>query len=138
MHRQPHDDHDGKKVWLSERECEQYLAGVEDTSKRIACGLALWSGLRVGEIVSVAPDHVDAAPQGTMLRVPEANAKGRNIGRRRSHSTSPQRTGMSTMSAGSQTRRNSWTRLSGRSGGGWQARRALRRGDRRRRVVRLS
>lgn len=75
MYREPHADRDAMKVWLSESEVEQFISGVEDTDRRIAFGLAFRSGLRVGEIVGVAPEHADRGPQGPMLRIPEENAK---------------------------------------------------------------
>ena len=76
MHRRPHDERDGMKVWLSESEVEQYLSVAEDTTHRIALGLAFRCGLRTAEIVAVAPDDVVDGPAGTMLRVREEGAKG--------------------------------------------------------------
>lgn len=76
MHRQPHDERNDMKVWLSLSEVEQFLA-VNDTDRRLAFGLGLRCGLRSQEIVGVTPDDVDAnAPQGTMLRVRGSVAKG--------------------------------------------------------------
>ena len=75
MHRQPHDERDDMKVWLGEQEVEQFL-DVNDTTRRIAFGLGLRSGLRSGEIVQVTPADVVDGPAGTMVRVREEIAKG--------------------------------------------------------------
>ena len=75
MHRQPHEARDDRKVWLSASEVEQFL-DVSDTTRRIAFGLGLRSGLRSQEIVGVTPDDVADGPQGAMVRVREAIAKG--------------------------------------------------------------
>ena len=47
MHRRPHDEHEGMKVWLSASEVEQYLGTVEDTTHRIALALAFRCGPRI-------------------------------------------------------------------------------------------
>lgn len=65
MHRWPHEDYDGMEVRLSAAEVEQSIGGVADTDRRIAFGLAMRSGLQVGEVASsprpIAPNspHVD-------------------------------------------------------------------------------
>lgn len=74
MHRRPHDEHDGMKVWLAKAEVEQFLDAVEDTTHRIALGLAFRSGLRSAEVVQVTPVDVVDGPAETMLRV--HNGKG--------------------------------------------------------------
>lgn len=75
MHRQPHEQRDDKKVWLSASEVATFL-DVDDTTRRLAYGLGLRSGLRSGEIVGVTPDDVARGPQGEMVRVRESVAKG--------------------------------------------------------------
>ena len=59
----------------AEDEVEQFL-GVTDTTRRIAFGLGLRSGLRSGEIVQVTPADVTDGPAGMMVRVRKAVAKG--------------------------------------------------------------
>jgi integrase len=76
MYRRPHDEQDGMKMWLSASEVEQYLDHVEDTTRRIALGLAFRCGLRSAEVIEVAPADVVDGPAGTMLRVREQGAKG--------------------------------------------------------------
>lgn len=71
MHRRPHDEHDGMKVWLAEAEVEQFLDAVEDTTHWIALGLAFRSGLRSAEVVEVTPtDVVDGTVRAVEGRPP--------------------------------------------------------------------
>lgn len=69
MHRQPYDDREEARVWLSEGEVEQFLAGLTDTRQRIAFGLGLRCGLRPEEIVNAVPADLVDGPAGVMLRV---------------------------------------------------------------------
>lgn len=69
MHRQPYDDREEARVWLSAGEVEQFLAGLTDTRQRIAFGLGLRCGLRPKEIVNAAPADLVDGPAGVMLRV---------------------------------------------------------------------
>ena len=75
MHRQPHDDRDDKMCWLSAGEVDQFITGVDDTTRRLAFALGLRCGLRSCEIVGVTPDDLTRGPQGPMLNVREDVAK---------------------------------------------------------------
>ena len=69
MQMEDHDDHDGRKVWLTEEEASELIATAADTEQRIAFGLGLRCGLRCKEIVGVTPRDVTDGPAGAFLRV---------------------------------------------------------------------
>jgi len=69
MQMEDHDEDDGRKVWLSEEEADEFLATADDTQQRIAFGLGLRSGLRCKEIVDVTPRDITSGPAGWFLRV---------------------------------------------------------------------
>ncbi len=69
MQMEDHDDHDGRKVWLTEEEASEFIATADDTEQRIAFGLGLRCGLRCKEIVEATPQNVTEGPAGAFLRV---------------------------------------------------------------------
>jgi len=58
MHRESHDDHDGKKVWLNSDEINKLLSIIDDTEHHVAIGLMARCGLRTDEVTSVTTDDV--------------------------------------------------------------------------------
>ncbi|WP_256403469.1 site-specific integrase [Halorubrum salinum] len=69
MNLRPHDEQDGKKVWLSESEVSKLEAIASDTEQTIAFGLGARSGLRSKEILDVAPQDVVETDAGWVVRV---------------------------------------------------------------------
>jgi len=69
MNLRPHDEEDGKKVWLSEDDVQKLEATAADTEQQIAFGLGARGGLRSAEILDVAPQDVVDTDAGWMLRV---------------------------------------------------------------------
>lgn len=69
MNLRPHEEEDGKKVWLSEDDVEKLEQTAADTEQQIAFGLGARCGLRSAEILDVAPQHVVDTDAGWMLRV---------------------------------------------------------------------
>jgi len=69
MKLRPHDEEDGKKVWLSEDDVQKLEATAADTEQQIAFGLGARGGLRSAEILDVAPQDVVDTDAGWMLRV---------------------------------------------------------------------
>lgn len=74
MNRQPHDNRDDMKVWLSDDEVDQLLEAATDTERRIAFALGAQCGLRSHEVLEICPENVVDTDAGTMLRV--ENGKG--------------------------------------------------------------
>ena len=64
-----HDNHDGKKVWLTIEEINLLLSMADTTQKKIAFSLGAQSGLRIDEITSVTPRDVIETPVGPFVRV---------------------------------------------------------------------
>lgn len=60
---------DGKRVWLSEREIQQFIDQAEDSRQRAAFLLGARHGLRRKEILDVAPVHIRETDVGTILRI---------------------------------------------------------------------
>ena len=58
MNLRPHDDGDGKKVWLSRDDVDALEETASDTEQRIAFELGVRCGLRSAEILEVAPQDV--------------------------------------------------------------------------------
>jgi len=58
MNLRPHDDGDGKKVWLSRNDVDALEETASDTEQRIAFELGVRCGLRSAEILEVAPQDV--------------------------------------------------------------------------------
>lgn len=69
MNLQPHDQEDGKKVWLSESEVEKLEETAEDSEQTIAFGLGARCGLRSAEILEVSPQDVVETDAGWVVRV---------------------------------------------------------------------
>ena len=69
MNLRPHEEEDGKKVWLSEDDVQKLEATAADTEQQIAFGLGARGGLRSAEILDVAPQDVVDTDAGWMLRV---------------------------------------------------------------------
>ncbi|MFC3476289.1 tyrosine-type recombinase/integrase [Halobacterium litoreum] len=69
MQMEDHNEDDGRKVWLTEEEADQFLDAADDTQQCIAFGLGLRCGLRCKEIVDATPRDVTDGPAGTFLRV---------------------------------------------------------------------
>jgi integrase len=69
MNLRPHDDGDGKKVWLSRDDVDALEDAAADTEQRIAFELGVRCGLRSAEILEVAPQDIVETDAGWMLRV---------------------------------------------------------------------
>ncbi|WP_121822856.1 tyrosine-type recombinase/integrase [Halostella salina] len=69
MKMENYDSREGKKVWLTEQQVEEFLGDADGTQQRIALGLGARCGLRVGEIVDVTPADVVETPAGARVRV---------------------------------------------------------------------
>jgi integrase len=69
MNLQPHEQEDGKKVWLSESEVEKLEETAEDSEQTIAFGLGARCGLRSAEILEVSPQDVVETDAGWVVRV---------------------------------------------------------------------
>jgi len=69
MNLRPHDEEDGKKVWLSKDDVVELEDAAEDTEKLIAFALGARCGLRSAEILDVAPQDIVQTDAGWMLRV---------------------------------------------------------------------
>lgn len=66
-----HEDDDGRRVWLSSQEVEDFLDRPSEQEQRISLALGARCGLRSHEIIKVAPEDVVDTDAGTMLKVPE-------------------------------------------------------------------
>lgn len=60
---------DGKRVWLSEREIQQFIGEAENAEQRAAFLLGVRSGLRREEITDVVPAHVHETEVGRVVRI---------------------------------------------------------------------
>lgn len=60
---------DGKRVWLSEHEIQQFIQQAQDSEQRAAFLLGARSGLRRKEILDVTPGHVRDTEIGRVLRI---------------------------------------------------------------------
>lgn len=69
MNLREHDEKDAMKVWLSQREVDQLLEHLGDTTKRVATALGVRCGLRSFEVLEVRPRDVVDTDAGVMLRV---------------------------------------------------------------------
>jgi integrase len=69
MQLEDYNDDDGKKVWLTAEELDDYLLGIDDTEHTIALGLMARSGLRTDETTAVAPQDIVTGPAGAFVRV---------------------------------------------------------------------
>ena len=69
MNTTPHDNQDGRKVWLSEDDVDLLLDAAKDTERRIAFALGCQCGLRSAEILDVTPNDVVDTQAGHMLTV---------------------------------------------------------------------
>ena len=67
MNCEPHENHDGMQVWLSEDDVDQLLDAAKDTERRIAFALGCKCGLRSAEILDVSPDDLVDSDVGHML-----------------------------------------------------------------------
>jgi len=64
-----HENSDGRKVWLTEEEVDEFLAEAETTEQKIAFGLGARCGLRAHEITAVTPRDLTETPAGQFVRV---------------------------------------------------------------------
>jgi integrase len=71
MNLRPHEEEDGKKVWLSDQEVDKLEEVAVDTEQTIAFGLGARCGLRSAEILDVAPQDVVETDAGWVVRVGE-------------------------------------------------------------------
>jgi hypothetical protein len=55
MNLRPHEDGDGKNVWLSRDDVDALEDAASDTEQRIAFELGVRCGLRSAEILDIAP-----------------------------------------------------------------------------------
>ncbi len=69
MNTTPHDNQEGRKVWLSEDDVDLLLDAAKDTERRIAFALGCQSGLRSAEILDATPNDVVDTQAGHMLKV---------------------------------------------------------------------
>ncbi len=60
---------DGKRVWLSEKEIQQFIAEARNPEQRVAFLLGARHGLRRKEILEVTPAHIRETDVGTVLRI---------------------------------------------------------------------
>lgn len=69
MRLKEYDNSDGRKVWLSHVETDQFLEHADSTEKKIAFGLMARCGLRCDEATSITPPDVVDTPVGPRVRV---------------------------------------------------------------------
>lgn len=60
---------DGKRVWLSEKEIQQFVDQARNSEQRVAFLLGARHGLRRKEILEVSPADLQETDVGTILRV---------------------------------------------------------------------
>ena len=69
MKMKDHPESDGRRVWLGRDEAKQLFDKAGSTEEKIAFGLGLRCGLRVGEIVDVMPRDIVDTEAGRYVRV---------------------------------------------------------------------
>jgi len=69
MRLKDYDTQDGKRVWLSEREIQQFLDEAQGPRQRAAFLLGVRCGLRRDEILEVRPAHLHETEIGQVLRI---------------------------------------------------------------------
>lgn len=69
MRLKDYDEKDGKRVWLSEKEIQQFIQEAQSPEQNAAFLLGARSGLRRKEILDVQPAHIRETEVGQMLRV---------------------------------------------------------------------
>ena len=69
MNVREHDNSDGMKVWLSQKDVGHLLAQASNTERNIAFSLGAQCGLRSAEVLDVAPRDLVDTEAGHMLQV---------------------------------------------------------------------